>query len=58
MMTRPIILVFVCPTCGRSSPHPMDISERFCSTCGFADDNFARSELELAEAEEKPETKQ
>jgi len=47
---------FTCPKCRRTSFHPRDAEERYCSTCGFADDlnleaicakdNFLRAILE------------
>jgi ribosomal protein L37E len=27
-----------CPLCGRTSHHPKDVEQRFCSVCGFHDD--------------------
>lgn len=46
--------MFVCPTCGRRSPHPKDISERFCSVCGFADDNLAEAEARKVAGRPRP----
>ncbi len=37
---------FVCPICQRHSWHPKDMTERFCSVCGFVDDVLLERSLE------------
>ena len=36
---------YTCPKCARSSAHPHDLQERFCSTCGFEDIRALQAQL-------------